>query len=267
MNRYLQPSIVYCCDCNMNRGRIFLITNCVFSTSTFSNGTAGSINRGMALTNEQVLTRGDKKYAAKKRAKQAEEVKFDSGSREEFLTGFHKRKLARKENAKKKAAEMNRQQRLAERRKLREERKQKLGDLPVLAKEVAQVEELKKIGTSTLDSDTDDASSMHSSSANASIPNSPSESEDEAEFSGFSESSGILKRRSKYGNTDVLIEEINLDPFVDVSRSEQVLEEATKKAHDYAKYVEALEAEQKKAAQKKRKRKFKYIVPKRRASR
>lgn len=201
----------------------------------------------MALTNEQILTRGDRKYAAKRKSKQSAEVSFDSASRTDFLTGFHKRKLARREEARKKAMELNRQQRLAERRRLREERKMQVGDVPTLAREIQQVDELQKINTGFLDkadtgADSDDA---------------------DAEFAGFKDTHGILKKKSKYGDTDVVVEEIALDPFVDESRSEQVLEQATRKAHDYAAYVENLDSQKAEAKQKKRKKKFKYSVPRR----
>lgn len=209
----------------------------------------------MALTNEQVLTRGDRKYAAKKRTKQAAEVSFDESARADFLTGFHKRKLERREKARAKAAELNRQQRLAERRKIREERKQKIGDVPTLAREIAQVSELEKLNAGELL----ESLAEPENSATAQVANGNDE-----EFTGFTDGSGILKKHSRYGDTDVLVEEIELDPFVDVSRSEQVLEEATRKAHDYAAYVEGLESRQAvQERKKKKKRKFKYSVPKR----
>ena len=49
----------------------------------------------MAVSNVQRLTRGDRKYAAKKQAKTVPEVTFDADARKDFITGFHKRKLAR----------------------------------------------------------------------------------------------------------------------------------------------------------------------------
>ncbi|KAJ3554207.1 hypothetical protein NM688_g3226 [Phlebia brevispora] len=59
--------------------------------------------------------------ASKKRAKrgQVKEVVFDETARREFLTGFHKRKVEKKEIAKKKAEERERQERLEARREKR----------------------------------------------------------------------------------------------------------------------------------------------------
>lgn len=81
----------------------------------------------MAPTNLSVLTRSHKVASLKKRAKreQIKEVVFDDDARREFLTGFHKRKLAKKEAAKKKAVErekqQRREQRLEQRRALAEQ--------------------------------------------------------------------------------------------------------------------------------------------------
>ncbi|KAF5393469.1 hypothetical protein D9757_000679 [Collybiopsis confluens] len=47
-------------------------------------------------------------------------ILFDDAARHEFLTGFHKRKLAKKEAAKKKAIERDKQQRQQERREQRQ---------------------------------------------------------------------------------------------------------------------------------------------------
>ncbi|KAH9944678.1 nucleolar protein 12-domain-containing protein [Amylocystis lapponica] len=75
----------------------------------------------MASSNLAVLTKGHNIIAAKKRAKreQIKEVVFDDSARREFLTGFHKRKLQKKEDAKKKAIEREKQERLESRREKR----------------------------------------------------------------------------------------------------------------------------------------------------
>ncbi|KAI0081297.1 hypothetical protein K474DRAFT_1704027 [Panus rudis PR-1116 ss-1] len=73
-------------------------------------------------SNLNVLTSSHGIIAAKKRAKreQIKEIVFDEGARKEFLTGFHKRKLQKKELAKKKALEREKQERLEARREKRQ---------------------------------------------------------------------------------------------------------------------------------------------------
>ncbi|KAJ2811339.1 hypothetical protein GGI24_006847, partial [Coemansia furcata] len=55
----------------------------------------------MRDNNAALLTKGSKVYAKKRRAKkeQVEKIEFDPKARHSFLTGFHKRKLERRENA------------------------------------------------------------------------------------------------------------------------------------------------------------------------
>ncbi|EED83047.1 predicted protein [Postia placenta Mad-698-R] len=76
--------------------------------------------KGLALFT--ILTKSHKIIAAKKRARreQIKEVVFDDGARREFLTGFHKRKLQKKEVAKKKAQDREKQERLEARREKRQ---------------------------------------------------------------------------------------------------------------------------------------------------
>ncbi|KAF9811793.1 hypothetical protein IEO21_06405 [Rhodonia placenta] len=76
----------------------------------------------MASSNLAILTKSHKIIAAKKRARreQIKEVVFDDGARREFLTGFHKRKLQKKEVAKKKAQDREKQERLEARREKRQ---------------------------------------------------------------------------------------------------------------------------------------------------
>lgn len=72
-------------------------------------------------TNLAILTQSHKAIAAKRRKKnsQIKELVFDEDARREFLTGFHKRKLAKKEEAKKRAILREKQQRLEWRRERR----------------------------------------------------------------------------------------------------------------------------------------------------
>ncbi|CCU77086.1 unnamed protein product [Blumeria hordei] len=55
-----------------------------------------------------------------------EEINFDLNSREEYLTGFHKRKLARIKAAQAEAGKKAREERILMRKKLRDSRKQEL---------------------------------------------------------------------------------------------------------------------------------------------
>lgn len=68
------------------------------------------------------LTRAHTAVAAKRRAKknQVKEVVFDEDARREFLTGFHKRKVARTDAARKKAMDKEKQQRQESRREQRQ---------------------------------------------------------------------------------------------------------------------------------------------------
>ncbi|KAK4694957.1 ribosomal RNA-processing protein 17, partial [Lecanoromycetidae sp. Uapishka_2] len=52
-----------------------------------------------------------------------EEISFDTSAREDYLTGFHKRKVQRIKHAKEEAAKKNREEKLAARKTLREGRK------------------------------------------------------------------------------------------------------------------------------------------------
>lgn len=91
----------------------------------------------LSMSNIAVLTRAHSVVAAKKRAKreQIKEVLFDDDARRhlfrssfsvtalttphrEFLTGFHKRKLAKAEAARAKAKEREKQERLETRREV-----------------------------------------------------------------------------------------------------------------------------------------------------
>ncbi|KAF8161192.1 nucleolar protein 12-domain-containing protein [Crassisporium funariophilum] len=75
----------------------------------------------MSPNNFTVLTQSHKAIAAKKKAKreQIKEITFDDEARREFLTGFHKRKLAKAEAARSKAKEREKQDRLEARREQR----------------------------------------------------------------------------------------------------------------------------------------------------
>ncbi|KAG6849993.1 hypothetical protein H0H93_002783 [Arthromyces matolae] len=73
------------------------------------------------MENLAVLTQSHKAIAAKKKAKreQIKEVVFDEDARREFLTGFHKRKVAKADAARKKAMEREKRERQETRREQR----------------------------------------------------------------------------------------------------------------------------------------------------
>ncbi|PIA15129.1 hypothetical protein COEREDRAFT_28231, partial [Coemansia reversa NRRL 1564] len=75
--------------------------------------------------NSTTLTRGGRVYAKKRKAKRAqvEEVVFDPTARHSFLTGFHKRKVQRREHAVAEAKAYERQEKLDMRRERREQLK------------------------------------------------------------------------------------------------------------------------------------------------
>ncbi|KAK9374055.1 nucleolar protein 12-domain-containing protein [Lipomyces chichibuensis] len=61
------------------------------------------------------------------------EIVFDSEAREQYLTGFHKRNVERKEKASERAKEHERREKLEERRALREQRKREIDEKVQLA--------------------------------------------------------------------------------------------------------------------------------------
>ncbi|KIY66892.1 hypothetical protein CYLTODRAFT_377085 [Cylindrobasidium torrendii FP15055 ss-10] len=73
------------------------------------------------MSNLSFLTKSHGAIAAKKKAKrnQIKEIIFDDEARREFLTGFHKRKLAKAEAARKKAQERDKAEHLETRREAR----------------------------------------------------------------------------------------------------------------------------------------------------
>ncbi|KAK5173488.1 uncharacterized protein LTR77_002169 [Saxophila tyrrhenica] len=86
--------------------------------------------------------------AKRRKTAKVESLTFDPAARQEYLTGFHKRKLQRKENARELAVKREKEERVRERRQLREQRKEDL------EKHVAQVNaELRKQNADLSDSD------------------------------------------------------------------------------------------------------------------
>ncbi|KAJ2746061.1 hypothetical protein GGI20_001688 [Coemansia sp. BCRC 34301] len=75
--------------------------------------------------NAEILTKGSRVYAKKRKARkeQVEKIEFDPKARRTFLTGFHKRKLERRENAIAQAKAKDREDHLELRREKREQQK------------------------------------------------------------------------------------------------------------------------------------------------
>ncbi|KAK1047644.1 hypothetical protein LTR74_017713, partial [Friedmanniomyces endolithicus] len=66
---------------------------------------------------------------AKKRrldSQQPAELNFDVSARQEYLSGFHKRKVARKENARETAIKRDKEERVVQRKQMRDQRKKDL---------------------------------------------------------------------------------------------------------------------------------------------
>lgn len=80
----------------------------------------------MGRPNREILTSGQKYKETKRTRNRVDEVTFDSESRTSYLTGFHKRKVERKKNAQKHAEDMAKKERVEERARIREERKEQV---------------------------------------------------------------------------------------------------------------------------------------------
>ncbi|KAG2119503.1 nucleolar protein 12-domain-containing protein [Suillus discolor] len=107
-------------------------------------------------SNIAILTQSHRAVAAKKRDKrnQIKEIVFDDDARREFLTGFHKRKVAKKEEAIKKAKLREKQERLDTRREHRR----------ALAERAAQnAAEVEKAYGATIDDSDDEKEGLGSS--------------------------------------------------------------------------------------------------------
>lgn len=190
-----------------------------------------AINR----TNRDILT-GGKKYVQKQQKKfGVEEVVFDKESRQDYLTGFHKRKVQRQKKAQEFNKEQERLMKIEERKKIRDERKQDLDN------------QLKLFNRIVKDITSDDE-----------------QEEEEEEWQGLDDDTNQTSQSTQTyhveddlnlpgvidSETTVIVEPIN-NPLmnniqdlsleakarannVDLSRSQEVLEKSIKRAHQYA---------------------------------
>lgn len=245
----------------------------------------------MAATNRQILTQGDRSYAKKKTSQfGVDEVSYDADNRKEYLTGFRKRKLQRKEKAQEFHKEQARLDRIAQRKKLRDEKK---GDQE--KERVRMVKAMKDIerarsgyfssddekdkngdedGSSSEEEDSDDEEGQNGDKKT--VKKSKKSSTDEDDFSDWEglDKPGVLKKQKKKfvdkegKKTTVTIEAVSLDsddesshpqhPYVDLSKSEEVLQESLDKAGLAAVYSGMAEPRVKKLV-KKPKKKFRYL--------
>ncbi|KAJ2615049.1 hypothetical protein GGF44_005970, partial [Coemansia sp. RSA 1694] len=108
--------------------------------------------------NAALLTKGSKVYAKKRKARkeQVEKVEFDPKARRSFLTGFHKRKLERRETAIAQAKAKEREDHLELRREKREQQKD------LLAQRI--MENKSYYGIATSDNENEEASDDGASS-------------------------------------------------------------------------------------------------------
>lgn len=196
-------------------------------------------------SNREILT-GGKKYLQKQAKKYGvDEVVFDKASREEYLTGFHKRKVERQKKAIEYNKEQDRLAKIEERKLVRDERQREFEQ---------QLKQLKESKTMLL--------------------NSEDEKESDEEWEGFvegdeesdddSQVKGILQRKQVYKidnpealgdavvdeETTVTVETLE-NPYsatiaqtsleamakannVDLNKSEEILEKAITRAKNYA---------------------------------
>lgn len=147
-------------------------------------------------TNREILT-GGKRYHQKQVKKYGvDEVVFDRESRQEYLTGFHKRKLERKKKAQEYHKEQDRLAKISERKQLREERQRTFEE---------QLKQINEVKSFAVDSDDEDSDKKK-------VADSPEEKIESSEWTGFGEPSneessssddetavrGILLRKTVY---------------------------------------------------------------------
>lgn len=231
-------------------------------------------------SNRELLT-GGKRYAQKAAKKhRVEEVVFDKESRKEYLTGFHKRKLERKKKAQVYNKEQDRLNRIKERKEIRDERKQDM------EKQLQKFNETVSKITNINDSEDEDAewSGFDKEEKEGGDNEEGSESEELKE----DELKGILNHKEVYKLTgdeefedDLVIDdettvevesienpivtkmrETNLELIakvnnVDLSKSEEVLDDSIKKAKNYAVVCGASKESYK---DKPKKKKFRYLT-------
>lgn len=199
--------------------------------------------------NRDLLT-GGKKYTENRAKKHlVEEVKFDPESRQEYLTGFHKRKLERQKKAQEYHKEQERLAKIEERKQIK------------LEKEKEMLEGLKRYKEALRDINGSDYESDNSGAEDDEEKEEIIEVHEDEEWDGIPDvkPQGILKR--KIGEDEVIIEDLSNGKieeiaslnFVNLKKSEQILEESIDRAKKYA--VAGAKKEKKQT-----KKKFRYLT-------
>lgn len=173
-----------------------------------------------------------------------EEISFDDGAREEYLTGFHKRKQQRIKHAQEEAAKRARQEKLETRKQIREERRRKVSE---------HVETVNKL-------------LRESGAVSADLEEGDSEGENSDKWDGFPDKPDvdIVDHEEEYVDEDrytvVKIESVSVSRD-GLSRPDQSGDEAEEEAHrkrEESERKEAVDKDKKPSWQKKKKKKFRY---------
>ncbi|KAG6085547.1 hypothetical protein E4U30_000886 [Claviceps sp. LM220 group G6] len=176
-----------------------------------------------------------------------EEISFDDGAREEYLTGFHKRKLQRIKHAQEEAAKRAREEKLETRKQIREGRRREVAE---------HVESVNKI-------------LRESGAISANVDgDGDSETQESDEWDGFPDKPDLdmVDHEEEYVDEDryttVKIESVSVSRD-GLSRPDQFDEEAEelarqKRAEAERQKAEAEAKDKKPAWQKKKKKKFRY---------
>lgn len=227
----------------------------------------------MARNNREILTGGQKYIQKKGKKNGVAEVVFDKGSREEYLTGFHKRKVQRQKKAQETIKEQERLARIEERKQIREERQKDM------EKRLSDLKESAKIigGGDALDEDAKEEDWEGFGEE--------SEQSEDANIDDNEEIKGIIKRKDVYRIDDSIrsdlpsvvdnettvtvellenptitriqntsIEALARANNVNLQRSSEILEESITRAKNYAVLAGVA-----KPKEKQKKKKFRYL--------
>ncbi|CAK9435537.1 uncharacterized protein LODBEIA_P02640 [Lodderomyces beijingensis] len=239
----------------------------------------------MVRQNREILT-GGKSYAQRQAKKHSvNEVTFDKDKRHEYLTGFHKRKVQRQKKAQEYNKEQERLAKIAERKQLRDERKQDLENQLTEFNEKAK--EIAMINGDLAPSDDDDGAEDGEDNwdgfddQDGEVDRNGDDDEEDGDGGADHETrplKGILHRTEVYqpssndgfddDTTTVTIDSIDHPSFssssleeaaksnnVDLQKSDQVLEKSVKRAKNYAVFCGVA----KPSKEKKPKKKFRYL--------
>ncbi|EGV60442.1 hypothetical protein PSN45_001798 [Yamadazyma tenuis] len=241
-------------------------------------------------SNREILT-GGKKYIQKQGKKfGVDEVVFDKDSRQDYLTGFHKRKVQRQKKAQVYIKEQERLARIEERKRIRDERKQDLQEqLTKFNETVKEITHYMESGDEEEDDSWDGF--KDDLSVNKDSENGPEDSgvDDKGIAKAKPVPRGILRHEEVYkiedptsfAETDAVIDEdttvtvesmdnpmmasiqqISLEAkakanFVDLSKADEILDQSIKRAQNYAVITGAAKPSHK---DKVKRKKFRYLT-------